>query len=187
MKFAILGTGNSIKDFIPSPEITTVGVNDIEKFIRTDYIVCVDPPRVFNKERLKIITESKPKTFFTLKGNDGEDYDEWQKYFKNIKQFKQAEPRGNPDMLSSETYLPVSICSPFSACCVAYKLGAKEITLYGVDLINHPNFSEELIQRIIKDFVKLKVELEKRGVKLFVGSKETRLFPAIQFSHNQVR
>jgi len=182
MRFYVLGTGDSIHKYKPTPGSYCVGVNDIWKFIQTDFLVCMDLPGDFKPERLKIITDSMPIEFFTLSSEMPNDdpFKQWDKHFPRIKHLKQAKPRGNLDAIDDPESIPVSICSPFCACVIAYRLGATEIILYGVDLINHWLLSTKDNQdRLIKDFKGLRESLFDRGCNLYVGTDKTALHPTI--------
>jgi hypothetical protein len=176
----VLGLGDSLRNYNHVPDSgISIGVNDIYKRVKTDYLVCVDLHQAFNSERLTVIKNSKPKCFYTLQG---EEFNCWKGCFDNIKQLKAASPRGSSKELDDKEKAIISICSPFTACGVAYHLGAKEIIMYGVDLLNHKTLSEERkVKMIIEHFIKLKYELAKRDCKLYIGSKETALYGHIPF------
>jgi hypothetical protein len=61
------------------------------------------------------------------------------------------------------------------ACILAYKLGAKEIVLHGVDLIDHPHIKGHSKEKALLDYKNLNKAFNSRGVKLFVGSKDSSL------------
>jgi len=158
-KINVLGLGESLSFYIPD-DSPTIGVNDIWSKVQTDYIVCLDKRDKFSDERLKTIDESKPLKFFSQleDWNNRPDYEiitlqpDYPKYKCQIN-------------LSS---LPKSLCSPFVACALAYKMGAKEIHVYGVDLINHPHLKAECCERIKLHFRNLKIALIQNGCRLVI-------------------
>lgn len=165
----VLGTGPSLKHYTPD-ESTTVGVNDIYKYHKTDYIVCVDLPKRFNPERLKIIKESKPKEFFTFYPKDWEP-------IRKVTELRRGR-RGSVDTLTNRQQICYSNNSTFVATIMAYHLGAKRIVLHGVDFTGHKDLSEPIVQQAaIDDFVKLFFALSRLGVKLMVGSNDSLLSP----------
>ena len=164
----VLGTGPSLKYYKPDVN-TTIGVNDIWKYHKTDHVVCVDMPKRFNKERLKVIVECDPLVFMTCYP------DAWEP-LRNVKGLKLAPIRGSVDTLTNPKQICFSNNSAFVATVMAYHLGAKEIVLYGVDFTGHHDLSQPQKQkRAIQDFVKLLHALDKRGVKLMVSSKDSLL------------
>ncbi len=169
MKFSILGLGESLKTFIPNGS-TTIGVNDIYKHFKTDFVVCVDRPHVFSDERRKTIINSTPEKFFTFKGL----YNDWVYLTKNAEGLKPALYRG-PEHLDNPDTICYSNNSAFVACCIAYKMGAKEIVMYGVDFNTHPNFKHHGLAVALKDFKALRIALNKRNVNLFVSSRDSKL------------
>ena len=162
----VLATGESLYDYLLHPlDFQTIGVNNIQQFIKTDYIVCVDLP--------KIICESECRKFYS-------PYIAWldlQPYFKLMPLSKDG--RGNLTNLNNRR-ICYSNNSAFVAVVKAFKKGAKRIIIYGADFLTHPDLSKELMRkRAVNDFINLHRELNKRGVDLFVGSKKTALYPAI--------
>lgn len=166
MKIDVLGLGESINRFNHSRNIT-IGVNDIFKHHSVDYLCIVDVPNKFTKERLHTILLSTPKKFFT-------QLDEWQPLVNNYQKIKFANGRGNLKDLNNRELFCYSNNSTFVACVIAFKLGAKEIYLYGADFNNHPNFSENSLNRVEKDFNDLYNALLTFGCTLYV-TKESCL------------
>src|SRR3990167_7688407 len=133
MEIHVLGLGDSIKTYQPKKLIPTIGVNNIYQFVKTDYVVCIDRMRRFSHEKLKIIKSSTPIKFYS-------HLSEWTKVVQNFELITLAMPRGDVKQLDSPKII-YSICSPYVACIMAYKLGADRIVLNGVDLLNHPSFN----------------------------------------------
>ena len=169
----VLATGESLYDYLIHPlDFPTIGVNNIQQFIKTDYIICVDLPKRFPPEKLKIICESDCRKFYS-------PYIAWldlQPHFKLMPLNKGG--RSNLSGLDDRR-ICYSNNSAFVAVVKAYKKGAKRIIIYGADFLTHQNLSKELMRhRAVNDFINLHRELNKRGVDLFVGSKKTALYPA---------
>ena len=161
LKAAVIGLGESRNLFNSSEYELSIGVNDIWRYVHTDYVVCVDYPRIFTPDRIKVINESKPKIFFSqfFQWNTRSDYE------------KIYITAGYPDFvcnLDQPAYCK-SYCSPFIAAQVAYKrFGASEIHLFGVDLLNHPHLNITLCAKIKIHFSNLKKALDAKGCKLIV-------------------
>lgn len=173
----ILGLGESLQYYVPDGS-ETIGVNDIFLHHAVDYLVCVDRPLRFTKERFETIKNSKPKIFYSTKflQNDNSKIDEWEFYFDNYISMELQSPRGDFKNLDNEKYC-YGLCSPIVACVLAYKLGAAEIVLHGIDFMNHKILNGGIAEKCIKEFIALKKELEKRNISIFVGSIESRLYP----------
>jgi len=161
MKIAVIGLGQSVDLYRPYDVDMSVGVNDAWRVVKTDFLVCVDLPSAFEPHRRKIIDESKPLKFYS-------QLDEWNHRpdFELIKLQPQY-----PDHVCQLNIpaVPMSHCSPFVAAAVAFKyLGATEIHIYGVDLINHPLLAFHTLQRIKRHFKNLKTALTQNGCVLKV-------------------
>src|SRR3989304_7779182 len=65
MKIHILALGNSIKTYQLQSGITTIGVNNIYDYFRTNYLFCGDLIRRFPKERFLTIRTSTPRKFYS--------------------------------------------------------------------------------------------------------------------------
>jgi hypothetical protein len=168
MKIDVLCLGDSIHRYEVC-ENTTIGVNDINKFFPdtpVDYLVCVDLPACFTKERLHTIENSWCKKFFT-------PFDEWKNH-DSYQKIRLAPGRSNMKMFDNKDLVSYSNNSAFVACVMAFKLGAKEIRLFGADFTSHPNFTGQSFKRAMDDFKSLHALLSERDVKLSV-TKESML------------
>jgi hypothetical protein len=166
MKIAVLGLGHSLSLFNNEYDLKytfdyTIGVNDIWRSVETQAVVCLDHRRVFNADRLIFIDNCKPEIFYSQIVNYDTRPD-----FKLIKLFPYF-----PDStcnLDSEC-INKSLCSPFVACGVAYKYhNAKEIHVFGVDLIGHPHLDAGMCQKIKLHFRNLKIALQSKGCDLII-------------------
>lgn len=160
MKVNVLGLGESLKEFKEDGSIT-IGVNDIHSKVKTDYVVCIDVQKAFNRERLKTILKTNCKGFYSQS-------DEWE-LIDNFTKIEFNKVRGLLNGLDSERFC-YSNNSTYVAVILAYKLGAKEIVIWGADFVTHPNFKNHSFDRVIEDFKALNKALKERGVNLFVGS-----------------
>lgn len=183
MKIAVLGLGPSLDNYSPSLYFDLViGVNDISGRLGpeqdADIVVCVDTPNSFSNEpkRLEVIKNCRP-----IKGFYGNS-NLWSIYQPNFNLLKLAPVRGDTSFI--DTHVLKSNNSTYVAVSLAYRLGAKEIVLYGVDFINHKHIKDKTLDMALKDFRKLYTALRERNVFLFVGSKESRLSEFIPISPN---
>ena len=141
MLYSVLGLGESLKDF--DGEGITIGVNDIYRYHKTKYVVCVDPKRKFEGDRLRFIEECRPISFFS----------QLNEYATNpsFQKITLLSPRGTVAFFQDK--VPYSLFSPFVAICLAINMGASEVRVYGVDLINHwnlgiPSKTEQCIKHL---------------------------------------
>lgn len=159
-KIAVCGLGESIKLYTSEYDLT-IGVNDIWRFVKTDVVVCLDNPSVFNPDRLKMINECTPKTFYSQ-----------MVVWDTRKDFVKIDfLPGYPDNLVQfdTPALHQSLCSPFVACEIAYKYYyATEIHVFGADMTNHPNLTGELCNKIKVHFKNLKTALNKNDCDLII-------------------
>jgi len=159
-KIAVLGLGESLSEYSGGFDLT-IGVNDIWGKVQTDIVVCVDKPERFTPERLQTIATSRPIRFYTQVS----DWKERPDYFAITLQ----EQYPAYECLLDIPSVPKSLCSPFVACCIAYKFHeAEEIHLFGADFISHPHLKEISIRRILVHFTTLKEALRKKRVSLII-------------------
>lgn len=166
MPIDVLGLGETVREYKPCGNIT-VGVNDIFKYFPVDYLILADPPQRFpEKDRYKTIVESTPKKFLCP--------EPWP--VNNFELIKLAPGRGMIKELDTHGVYCFSNNSPYLACVHAYKLGAKEIRLFGVDFNTHEALSnEQSIKRIREHYSALNKEFLKRGVVMKVSSRASVL------------
>jgi len=163
-RVAVIGTGPSVKLFTGEQPIefdTTIGVNDVWKYVKTNVLVVLNPEKDFTPDRLKIIKDSHPCKFFSQIVN-------WD--YRN--DFRQIRLRpGYPDLilrLKGPEY-EKSYCSPFVAVQIAYReYYADEIHLFGIDMTNHPHLNGELCAKIRKHFTLLKRALAENNCQMVV-------------------
>lgn len=152
----VLGLGPSIAAFRNVGNIT-IGCNDIWKYHPTHAVVCIDKKKAFSPERLSTIENSKPLFFFS-------HLDEWKTHssFSKINLYP-----ARSKFIWQDDFIPYSNNSASVACSIAFKLfNADEIRLFGVDFTNHPNFNDEKIQTVLRDFKMLNDLLKKSGCQI---------------------
>jgi hypothetical protein len=174
MKVSIVGCGDSAKEWFKVPCDLSIGVNDCVKFgHEVDYLVVVNMPGKFgpsykngNVNRLKTIIESKPKKFFCHSSN-------WRQYFPDyqllsMRPFVSKYMKGR--VYSSKT-------SPFVAITLAASLGATEIIIWGVDMVNHQRWSPGMkgFDLELSHYQILFEELDKNGIKVWLGNENSIL------------
>lgn len=179
MTVSIIGCGDSAKEWFKTPCDLSIGVNDCVKFgHQVNHLVVVNSPLKFHPKvsnnyvnRFKTITDSKPERFFCHNSN-------WKPYFPKY------------ELLSLRTFIGTykkdriysAKTSPFVAVTLAVSLGATEIILFGVDMINHHKFSAQADKKHQSDFCteldhyRLLFEgLDDNGIKVYIGNENTVL------------
>ena len=168
MTIHVIGKGES-KEFFKHDGNVTIGVNNVNEWIRTDHVVVVDPISAYDKVP-KIYAESGAMFWSQLEDNKN--------YVNNFTLIDLARGRGVLEDFDSEKFV-YSITSPFVAVHLAYKFGAKKIVMWGVDFNTHENFNtDSLRNRALKDFGNLRKKLNERGCELYVGN-EISMFSSI--------
>lgn len=160
-KIAVLGLGSSLSLFQKKDYDLSIGVNDIWRFVQTEVVVCLDHAKVFRQDRLNVINNCTPEKFYSQIVN----WDFKKGFFKlNLN----SEYPENIVRLDTPKY-EKSFCSPFVAAQIAYReYDAKEIHIYGVDMVNHPHLDARLCVRIRKHFINLKTALLKVNCEIVI-------------------
>jgi hypothetical protein len=174
MKVSVVACGDSAKEWFNTPVDFSVGVNDCFKWgVNTDYLVCVNSPYKFhptaengNTDRLQTILNSRPKKFFTHTSN-------WKQYMRGKAEVEMLSMRNfNGTFKKDRVYF--SATSPFVAITLAAKLGATDIILWGIDMINHPRFNpgnSNVYNDELNMYLWLFGEMEREGVKIWLGNE----------------
>ena len=152
----VLGLGQSVHRYNGSG--ISIGVNDIYRYYPADYVVCVDKPDRFNPERRKIIEQSKPILFFS-------HLPDWE-FMPNFVLMNLSRHRG--DLSEIKSKYPYGTSSSYCAACIAYKLGATVIKMYGVDMNDHPNLKDSVRDGEVGRFDELRKFFKRQGVELLV-------------------
>lgn len=148
MVISISACGESGFDWGKTPCDYSIGVNDFFKFgYPANELLLVNSPKSFTPDRLETIKSTKFDKVLTHSGT-------WDKIFPQnerirMQSFSKHLEKGH--VYSSKT-------SPFVAMSLAFNLGATDIILHGVDLIDHPAIKDKLLNyeiRNIQSFTKL--------------------------------
>lgn len=164
----VIGKGES-KDFFINDGNVTIGVNNVNKWIRTDHVVIMDNVKNY-PEWHETLLKSGAMFWCNLKEN--------KKYVRNFTLIELSRGRGVLSDFDTDKFV-YSITSPFLAVHLAYKFGATKIVMWGVDFNTHENFNtDKLRNRALKDFRNLREKLNERGCELYVGN-EISMFSSI--------
>lgn len=148
----------------------SIGVNDAFKFCYpTDYLLCCNWPTKFPIHRLNIIKASRPKTFYS-------NVEQWRAFFPGMVKIRlnswdgHLYPTRRDEFSSAHT-------SPFIAMSMAYKQGAKDIILWGVEFISHSTYDQHNPQTRaeVKVYKQMVESLNREGVNVWLGKEGSLL------------
>lgn len=164
--FIVAGCGSSINIYDDFSKYYVIGVNDIERILTPDFLVVVNDHRTFMRGRWEYVRDSLSPVIFTHLDNPGPITRS--SHLSKIKIGSRNSP--NLDDLTTVDY---TMNSPYMAIIIAYQLGAKKIGMVGVDFTQDHFFgntgSHKLskhVKNIDQEYLVLKNNLEKRGVKV---------------------
>jgi hypothetical protein len=156
----------------------SIAVNDAWKFGKpTDALLICNRPEQFSSDRLKIITNSKPKHFYSNCSSWQNHFDYFKTGSRNRKLFT-----NNPEFKTtrlipwSGTLYPDAVffsnSSPIIAITLAYCLGAKEIIIWGVDFRTHHLFNDHNVatRREVEVYLEVFAALKENGVSVYRGA-----------------
>lgn len=166
-KIVVCGCGTSLLDFKEHhQDFITIGVNDVSALFDPTYLLVTDHAGRFNgNDRKNRVMQSKAKHLFTCaKG--------WR--HKSLVYFE----LGSRSLVNLDNPSKVDhyLNSPYAAVNLAYKLGAKNIGLIGVDFTDghfynpkdgrHPLIKSNYLDKLNSAYGALAFELQKRGTTL---------------------
>jgi len=164
--FIIAGCGSSINSYTDFSEHYVIGVNDIERILTPDFLVVVNEIRTFMRGRWQYVDKTLSPVIFSHLENPGPI--EKSENLVNIK-LGQRDSANLDDL----TKVDFTTNSPYMAAIIAYQMGARKIAIVGVDFTNHHFFSDTGAHKLAKNIVsidsqymQLRIELEKKGVKV---------------------
>lgn len=165
MKCSIIACGETAKEW--DRQGYSIGVNDCWKYHPTNVLVVINSfSGRADKERLKIIEQSKP-TFFL-------SHTKWKRpdfRFINILTFTGRIEPGQ--------FYHNNGSSPFVATTVAVAMGFKDIILYGVDMVDHPIIKDSYLEREVDSWRRLSAAIVKYDCRLYLGKNYGALSPIL--------
>jgi hypothetical protein len=174
-KIVVCGCGMSLLDFEPHhKDFITIGVNDVPQLFSPTYNLVTDHPNRFNSHRQKIVNEGDYKHLFTCVGG-------WR--HPNIINFDLG-AKGAPN-LADPTKVDHFLNSPYTGINIAYKLGARQIAIVGVDFTDGHFYSKKdgphslsrmnYITDLEWGYDHIKNELKKLGADLYNLSSSSKI------------
>lgn len=178
----VLAVGESAKHY--KGQGPCIGVNDMSRWgFEPEYLLLLNTPVQFTKDRFEIIKSTKPKIIYTNSPT------QWEKVFSyGVKEFNSRSwSHSNRLQKISKNYLYHSKTSPFAAISLAYSLGYDEIILWGVDFVNHRAYSpgKDMFAHEINNYKSFCMSLNEVGVKVYLGSEGSKLNFLPIWNHTQ--
>jgi hypothetical protein len=174
-KIVVCGCGMSLLEFKEhSQDFITIGVNDVSKLFTPNYLVVTDSPVRFTEKRRAEVNASQASYLFTCARG-------WR--HRNLVHFDLGKKGGKS--LDNPNIIDHFVNSPYVAVGLAYKLGAKNIGMIGVDFTDghfynpkdgpHPVMQINYLKKVNSAYQALAMELDKRGVKIYNLSSQSRV------------
>lgn len=139
----------------------SIGVNDCWKYgIITDRLIVVNSLTKW-PDRRSIVLRSTPKDGLYSQISS----------FNHHPNYKHIGPMQRWRSKIAQGTLYHSSTSPFIGISMAHNMGFKEIVLWGVDFINHPNVKGNTLTREIMYYETFSKALLKEGTKVYLGSE----------------
>ena len=181
-KIVVCGCGMSLLEFKEHhQDFITIGVNDVPALFDPTYLVITDHPVRFSKTRQDLVNGSNVKAMLTcVKGWRHERMAMFQLGKKGV---------GN---LNDPNLVDHFLNSPYAAINIAYKMGAREIGIVGVDFSEGHFYSPKdgkhslarmgYMRDINAGYRMIRRELENNGAKLYNLSQISTVEPVEKIS-----
>lgn len=167
MTISVVACGPTAEGWHNTPCDLSIGCNDAAKWgQKLDSLVVCNRPQQFSKERYEIIKNTKCENFYSHKSAWVKEFPAWKKI--NLTPWYGTYHKGQ--IYSSNS-------SPIIAITLAAKLGAKEIIMWGVDMVSHHIFSTSNPQtkKEVEVYLQIYDALKANGIRLWLGSYGTAL------------
>lgn len=163
MIFTVVASGESARHWVRHG--TVIGSNDAEKWGQpVDILVLANSPHKF-KERIEIIKKSKARVMTT-------SVRQWKPYFPNCEPITRMT---SFNKRISNGFIYTSATTPIMCISLAIRMGAKEIILWGSDMMNHHTYSKgtKYGEREIAVYERFFEQCKKIGVRVYLGAHGT--------------
>jgi len=163
MLFTVVASGDSAEHWIRRG--TCIGSNDVRKWGQdVDILILANQPYKF-KERLNIIKKSKAKVLVT-------NVNAWKPIFPNCERIQRLI---SFNKLILKNFVYSSQTTPIICLSLAIKMGAKEIVLWGCDMLTHRVWRKgtKSGDREIEVYKKFFKDCDRIGVKVYLGANNT--------------
>ena len=158
----VAALGPSIDLFVPHRDRAdlVVGVNDVDRHLAPDHLICVHEPASFKGNRAGFIAGTRARHAWLTKPNAWE-----MRVVKHAITYQSTRP-GSPAKVDTPV-LCTAHTTVVPAVHLAYRLGATRIGIAGCDLHGHPVLSRpKIVDGIDWALGSLRIALAERGVEL---------------------
>lgn len=158
----IHGLGPSIVNYKPDGNFS-IGCNDSFRYAQSNLLIVVSH---LSQERTRIVDQSRPEKLlsFMPQWHHHPNYE----YIGELHKWRSDRPERNR---LDKGKLYHSNNTPFIGCSLAFNLGYRQIVLWGVDFIDHPNIKDGALITAFEDFNSLQAAFQKNGASLYLGSE----------------
>lgn len=160
----VCGLGTSLSLLAKPNDFITIGVNDIERMFTPTFLLLANVRTEFPKSRFYFIEHTKAKEVFSC----------YPVFVDNIEEVAYRLGDYRKADIDSDKGIDYSVVSTYIATIIAYRLGAKNIGIIGMDLtVNHVfahsgNYHLEGLSNIVNaDFEKLTESLRIKDCNLY--------------------
>lgn len=159
MIISVVAVGESGHDWHKTPHDYSIGVNDCQKWNHpVNELLIINSPKSFTPARLETIKSTKFDKVLTHSGT-------WDNIFPQnerirLQSFSKHLKKGH--VYSSKT-------SPFVALSLAFNLGAMDVILHGVDLVNHSAIKDKLLNYEIRQIQNFTRMMADQGTKTWLA------------------
>lgn len=167
MTYNIIGCGHSASKY--DGHGLSIGVNDCFKYgHRPSLLLVCNHKNRFPAERRKTILDTRPVTLYTTSQT-------WDNDFPSRVMVNYRSWDGN--LRQDVTRLTSANTSPIMAMSLAYSLGATKLILWGVDFIDHSDFSKSNPETKleIRQYRGFTEALRREGIKTYLGAAGSAL------------
>lgn len=171
MTWNIIGCGESAAQW--DGHGLSIGVNDCEKAgHRVGALILVNQPEEFRGERMETIVQTGAQKIYC--------HDEavywWKKIFPHVTVMEPFKRWGGQFRTDKQTIYH-SDTSPFIAMSLAFRLGARELVLWGVDFQTHHIYQPGKIHHRgeIERYQKMAFQMKMAGCPVYLGAKGSAL------------
>jgi hypothetical protein len=159
----ILAPGPSVKNYVYTGNLR-IGVAWIFHYHYVDHLILLD----HRDKNNWYIEDAVPYRTISQR-------DEWSD-MPGFTKIKLADKQHNLTQLKEEGVYPYSVCSPYVAAVHAFKLGARQINLYGVDMgLDYRVLSTQGKRQAVRDFAALNIAFRVNGVHMQVMNSNSIL------------
>jgi len=177
----VCGTGPSIRSVETLNKMmhhTLIGVNDVLRYIDTDYLVIIDKVSKMTEDRQEWIRKSRDTALAIFCNDPNEIHNYLSGGSAATVHIRPQVPIGNRTIdLRAKRFVHLAVTSPYSAISLAAYMGATRIGLIGVDFTGHTLVNQ--MNRVEKHYRAMARACERAGI-LLINLNPDSLLQAVR-------